>query len=235
MTTGLRKGRAVAILWADLPAARRGDLETWATGEALAPADPGTGVLAVGRYAGISGGPAFIEVHELSNDDAAVVAASARLMAPTLRALERLEATVWPGGAATESGGPRPAGEPGGCLRPDLPARDRRAGGHPRAAARAPDRAHRHPARARGRIQRVVQHRLSDRKHVGERRVRGAPLPEPRSGPRYLTIYELAHAEVSRQPAWDRARAQSIWRRRIERLWTHAPGSPGIYRRLAAR
>ena len=54
-------------------------------------------------------------------------------------------------------------------------------------------------------------------------------------GPRYLTVYEFAHPEVSRQPAWDRARAQSVWRRRIERLWAHAPGSPGIYRRLAAR
>ena len=46
-------------------------------------------------------------------------------------------------------------------------------------------------------------------------------------GPRYLTVYEFAHPEVSRQPAWDRARAQSVWRRRIERLWAHAPGSPG--------
>lgn len=50
-----------------------------------------------------------------------------------------------------------------------------------------------------------------------------------------LTVYEFAHPEVSRQPAWDRTRAQSVWRRRIERLWAHAPGSPGIYRRLAAR
>ena len=55
------------------------------------------------------------------------------------------------------------------------------------------------------------------------------------SGPRYLTVYEFAHPEVSRQPAWDRTRAQSVWRRRIERFWAHAPGSPGIYRRLAAR
>ena len=46
-------------------------------------------------------------------------------------------------------------------------------------------------------------------------------------GPRYLTVYEFAHPEVSRQPAWDRARAQSVWRRRIERFWAHAPGSPG--------
>jgi len=55
------------------------------------------------------------------------------------------------------------------------------------------------------------------------------------AGPRYLTVYEFAHTEVSRQPAWDRARSQSVWRRRIERLWAHASGSPGIYRRLAER
>ena len=49
-----------------------------------------------------------------------------------------------------------------------------------------------------------------------------------------LTVYELANVDVSRQPEWDRVRAQSVWRRRIERLWTHARGSPGIYRRVAA-
>jgi hypothetical protein len=54
-------------------------------------------------------------------------------------------------------------------------------------------------------------------------------------GPRYLTVYELADEHVSRQAEWDRARAQSVWRRRIERLWTHDTGSPGIFRRVAAR
>ena len=49
-----------------------------------------------------------------------------------------------------------------------------------------------------------------------------------------LRVYELANVDVSRQPEWDRVRAQSVWRRRIERLWTHARGSPGIYRRVAA-
>ena len=47
--TGLRKGRALAILWAEVPAARRADLEAWATSEPLAPTDPAVGVLAVGR------------------------------------------------------------------------------------------------------------------------------------------------------------------------------------------
>jgi len=92
--TGLRKGRALAILWADVPSAQRADLEAWATSEPLAPTDPAAGVLAVGRYAGISGAPAFLEVHELLSDDAAVVATSGRAMAVTLRGLGRLGAVT---------------------------------------------------------------------------------------------------------------------------------------------
>jgi hypothetical protein len=236
VTTGPRKGLAVAILWADMPAPRRGDLETWAISEALAPTDPGTGVLAVGRYAGIAGGPVFIEVHELANDDAAVVAASARLMAPTLRALERLGATVWPGGTATESGGQRPASEsPAGVYGQIFPP-----GIDERAAVHGPP-----PVLQIGRIDIPAAHEDEFNEWyntdylIGNMAVNGVYSARRylnrMSGPRYLTIYEFAHQEVSRQPAWDRARAQSIWRRRIERLWTHAPGSPGIYRRLAAR
>ena len=33
----------------------------------------------------------------------------------------------------------------------------------------------------------------------------------------------------------DRTRVRSIRGRRLERLWTHDTGSPGIYRRIAAR
>jgi hypothetical protein len=234
--TGLRKGRAVAILWADTAASRRGELETWAAGEALGAADPGSGVLAVGRYAGISGGPAFIEVHELASDDGAVVAASQRLLGPTLRALERLGATIWPGGTAVEPGGPRPATDsPAGVYGQIFPP-----GIDERAAVHGLP-----PVLQIGRIDIPPEHEEEFNEWyntdylIGNMSVIGVYSARRYlnrvSGPRYLTIYELAHGEVSRQPAWDRARAQSIWRRRIERLWTHAPGSPGIYRRLAAR
>lgn len=232
--TALRKGRALAILWADVPASRRGDLETWATGEALAPADPATGVLAVGRYAGVSGGPAFLEVHELSSDDAPVVAASARLLAPTLRALDRLGATIWPGGTSVEAGAPRPGESPAGVYGQIFPP-----GVDERAAAHGLP-----PALQIGRIDIPAAHEEEFNEwYNGEYLVGYLALNGVYSarrylnrvaGPRYLTVYEFAHTEVSRQPAWDRTRGQSIWRRRIERLWTHAPGSPGIYRRLAA-
>lgn len=234
--TGLRKGRALAILWADVPAPRRADLEAWAASEPLAPTDPAAGVLAVGRYAGISGGPAFLEVHELLSDDPAVVAASGGAMSATLRALERLGATILPGGAPMESHGSHagsvgPAGVYGQIFPPGI---------DERAAVHGPP-----PALQIGRIDIPPAHEdefnewYNTEYLIGNMTVNGVYSARRYLnrgiGPRYLTVYEFAHAEVSRQPAWDRARAQSVWRRRIERLWAHAPGSPGIYRRLAAR
>jgi hypothetical protein len=232
VTAGLRKGRAVAILWVEVPAARRADLEAWATSEPLAPADPAAGVLALGRYAGISGAPAFIEIHELLNDDAAVAAASGRLLAATARALERLDATVLPGGAPGASGSaPSPVGLYGQIFPPGV---DERAAVHGLP-----------PALQIGRIDIPPAHEdefnewYNTEYLLGNMTVNGVygarRYLNRGAGPRYLTVYEFANTEVSRQPAWDRARAQSVWRRRIERLWAHAPGSPGIYRRLTAR
>jgi hypothetical protein len=230
--TGLRKGRALAILWAEPPAARRAELEAWAASEPLAAPDAAAGVLAVGRYAGVSGAPGFLEIHELRSEDATVVAASAGLMAATARALERLDAAVLPGGAPAASGG---LGGPAGVYAQIFPPGvDERAGIH------GPP-----PALQIGRIDIPPVHEDEFNEWyntdylIGNMTVNGVYSARRYlnrgAGPRYLTVYEFAHAEVSRQPAWDRARAQSVWRRRIERLWTHAPGSPGIYRRLAAR
>ena len=39
MTAALRKGRALAILWAEVPESHRADVESWATSEPLALAD----------------------------------------------------------------------------------------------------------------------------------------------------------------------------------------------------
>jgi hypothetical protein len=233
--TGLRKGRALAILWADVPAASRADLEVWAASKPLAPTDPAVGVLAIGRYAGISGAPTFLEVHELLSDDAAVMAASSGRMAATLRALERLGAVILPGGAPGEPSGTRTgsvasAGTYGQIFPPGL---DERAAVHGLP-----------PALQIGRIDIPAEHEdefnewYNSEYLIGNMTVNGVYSARRYLnrglGPRYLTVYEFAHTEVSRQPAWERARAQSVWRRRIERFWAHAPGSPGIYRRLAA-
>jgi hypothetical protein len=234
--TGLRKGRALAILWADLPQGGRADLEAWAAQEPLAPIDPPSGVLAVGRYAAVSGGPAFLEIHELAGEDALVVAASAALFAGTLRGLERLGATVLPGGApaAPASGRGGSGGLAGVYGQIFPPGVDERAATHGLP-----------PALQIGRIDIPAAHEeefnewYNTEYLIGNMTVNGVygarRYLNRVAGPRYLTVYEFAHTEVSRQPAWDRTRSQSVWRRRIERFWSHASGSPGIYRRLTAR
>jgi hypothetical protein len=231
VTAALRKGRALAILWAEVPESHRADVESWATSEPLVLADPARGVLAVGRSAGVSGAPAFIEVHELRSEDAPVVAASGTLMAATLRALERFGAAVLPGGAPGAGLARGGAASLYGQIFP--PGIDERAAVHGLP-----------PALQIGRIDIPPAHEdefnewYNSEYLIGNMTVNGVygarRYLNRGSGPRYLTVYEFAHTEVSRQPAWDRARAQSVWRRRIERLWTHAQGSPGIYRRLAA-
>lgn len=234
--THLRKGRALAILWADVPPAGRAALESWAAEEPLAPIDPPSGVLAVGRYVAVSGGPAFLEIHELVGEDALVVAASAALLSGTLRGLEQVGATVLPGGApsapaAGRAGSAGAAGVYGQIFPPGI---DERAATHGLPAALQIGRIDIPPAH-----EEEFNEWYNTEYLLGNMTVNGVygarRYLNRLAGPRYLTVYEFAHTEVSRQPAWDRARSQSVWRRRIERLWAHASGSPGIYRRLAAR
>ena len=229
----LRKGRALAILWADVPEAGRAELAGWATKEPLASIDPASGVLAVGRYASVSGGPAFLEIHELLGEDALVVAASAARLSATLRELERLGATVLAGGApdgGARSGSTGPAGVYGQIFPPGV---DERAAVHGLPPALQIGRIDIPPAQ-----EDEFNEWYNSEYLIGNMTVNGVygarRYLNRTAGPRYLTVYEFAHTEVSRQPAWDRTRSQSVWRRRIERFWAHAAGSPGIYRRLAA-
>jgi hypothetical protein len=234
--TSLRKGRALAILWADVAEVGRADLEAWASREPLAAIDPPSGVLATGRYAAVSGGPAFLEIHELVDEEALVVAASSALFSETLRGLGRLGATILSGGAPDAAAGGRAgatgsAGVYGQIFPPGI---DERAATHGLP-----------PALQIGRIDIPASHEeefnewYNTEYLLGNMTVNGVygarRYLNRTAGPRYLTVYEFANTEVSRQPAWDRARSQSVWRRRIERFWAHASGSPGIYRRLAAR
>ena len=233
--TELRKGRALAILWADVPRPAGPISKHGRRASRSRRPTPRPGILAVGRYAAVSGGPAFLEVHELLSEEPAVVAASGGRMAETLRGLERLGAAILPGGAPAEAGASRagpsgPAGVYGQIFPPGV---------DERAAVHGPP-----PALQIGRIdippaqEDEFNEWYNTEYLIGNMTVNGVYSARRYlnrvAGPRYLTVYEFAHLEVSRQPAWDRTRAQSVWRRRIERFWAHAPGSPGIYRRLSA-
>jgi hypothetical protein len=212
--SGQRKGTALAILWADVPEPRRAEVEAWASARALEPPRADAGELAVARYVAVAGAPAVIEVCEL-RDEAAAPAAESR-HAGTRTELEARGASVVVG-----------------VYGQIFPPYDERLARHRPA-----------PALQVGRIGIPAEHdeEFNDW-YNGEYLVGYMKVPGVYSARRYrnrtaglpyLTVYELANVDVSRQPEWDRVRAQSVWRRRIERLWTHARGSPGIYRRVAA-
>lgn len=213
----LRKGLALSILWADVPEETRGGVLAWARQDPIGEPERGEGVLAVGRYAAVSGAPPFIEVYELADEAAATTAACAGRQARTGRALAGAGATITRGVYAQIF----PSGVDERSAVHGLP-----------------------PALQIGRIGIPPLHDEEFNEwYNGEYLVGYLKVPgvygarryrNRTEGLPYLTVYELADDQVSRQPEWDRVRAQSVWRRRIERLWSHAPGSPGIYRRLAS-
>ena len=51
-------------------------------------------------------------------------------------------------------------------------------------------------------------------------------------GPKYLTMYEFEHEKVPETLAWDVRRSRDTMHQHIGGSYGHAPGSPGVYRRI---
>ena len=51
-------------------------------------------------------------------------------------------------------------------------------------------------------------------------------------GPKYLTMYEFEHEKVPETLAWEKQRTQDTMNQYIGGAYGHAPGSPGVYRRV---
>ena len=51
-------------------------------------------------------------------------------------------------------------------------------------------------------------------------------------GPKYLTMYEFEHEKVPETLAWEKQRGQDTMNQYIGGHYGHAPGSPGVYRRV---
>ena len=50
--------------------------------------------------------------------------------------------------------------------------------------------------------------------------------------PKYQTIYEFEHEKVPETAAWHERHAQDTMHQFIGGTYNHAPGSPGVYRRI---
>ena len=51
-------------------------------------------------------------------------------------------------------------------------------------------------------------------------------------GPKYLTMYEFEHEKVPETLAWEKQRGRDTMNEYIGGAYGHAPGSPGVYRRI---
>ena len=51
-------------------------------------------------------------------------------------------------------------------------------------------------------------------------------------GPKYLTMYEFEHEKVPETLAWEKQRGRDTMNDYIGGAYGHAPGSPGVYRRI---
>ena len=51
-------------------------------------------------------------------------------------------------------------------------------------------------------------------------------------GPKYVTVYEFEHEKVPETQDWNTRRAQDRMHETIGGTYGHAPGSPGVYRRV---
>ena len=51
-------------------------------------------------------------------------------------------------------------------------------------------------------------------------------------GPKYLTMYEFEHERVPETLSWEKQRGQDTMNQYIGGTYGHAPGSPGVYRRV---
>ena len=51
-------------------------------------------------------------------------------------------------------------------------------------------------------------------------------------GPKYLTMYEFEHEKVPETLAWEKQRGRDTMNEYIGGAYGHAPGSPGLYRRI---
>ena len=212
-----KKGSALLMVWADVPADREPDFNRWYNEEHIAERMSVPGFLGAARYEAVKGGPKHLACYELE-DVAVLDSAEYRRVSenPTewtrrcspqaigTTSIRNVYAMIHPKSLTPEAAatGMAPALQIG---RMDVP---------PEVDAEfntwydtiyVPNY-ETVPGVIRGRRYRAV---------VGE--------------PRYLTLYEFEHPKVSESAAWLAQRDASPVTRRIRPHMRHAPGSPGIW------
>ena len=212
-----KKGTALLMVWADIPAYKEDEFNKWYNEEHLAELLAVPGVLNAARYEAVKSGPKYLACYELESP--AVVESDAFKNRPR---------TPW-GGRVSPSiiGNPvisnvyemiRPA-----KLSPDIASRDMA------------------PALQIGRMDIPPEHEAewnewySNIYTVNYEKVPGCigarRWKAVRGEPKYAVVYEFEHEKVSESAEWLAQRDINPINERMRSLMQHAPGSPGIWRK----
>ena len=212
-----KKGTGILIMWAEIPAELEDELRRWYDEEHLAEVMAVPGVLNAARYEATSSGPKHLVVYELESP--AVV-----------------ESEAWTSRPRTEWG------------KTDSPQRHRLRLHQQRLRDDSPGPAHRRnrqqrhgPALQIGRMDVPAENDAEWNEWYSGVYVpnyekvpgciRGRRVRAVRGSPAYATVYEFEDENVSQTEEWLRQREIHPDNQRMRDIMTHAPGSPGIWKK----
>lgn len=215
-----KKGSALLMVFTDVPVAHEAEFNAWYNQEHLPERLSAPGFLDAGRYEALRGGPRYLAVYELESADA--------LQTDEYLRMSR-NPTPW-----TQRMSP---GVIGRDTARNVYTRIYPAENDPNTLGRGMA-----PALQIGRMN--VPAALENKYNEYYDTVRTpANLQIPgclhvrryhavEGEPKYLTMYEFEHEKVPETPAWERQRGQDTMNQYIGGSYGHAPGSPGVYRRV---
>jgi hypothetical protein len=215
MTT--KKGSALLMVWADIPADKEKEFNRWYNEEHLAERLAVPGFLSAARYEAVKGGPKHLACYEL--ESAAVLESAA---------YKKVQAnpTAWTKRCSPEHIGTAYIRNVYTMI-------------HPKALAPAAAQSAMAPALQMGRMDVPPEadaefntwyntvYVPNYEKVPGV--VRGRRYRAVTGAPTYLTLYEFEHPKVPESAAWSAQRDISPANARMRSHMHHAPGSPGVY------
>jgi hypothetical protein len=214
-----KKGNGIFLVYADVDPAHEEEFNAWYDTEHLGDLLKLPGFLDAARYAAVKGGPSYLAVYELASADAlkspefqryrANPTPWSRRMSPAVigkNFTRTLGAQIFPAEAERADRGWAPALQIGRMSVPEA-------------------------------VDREWNEWYNTEYIPGYRKVPGVIYARRyrvvEGETKYTTVYEFEHEKVSETPEWNEQRARSSPRsERMRQAMTHAPGSPGVYRRI---
>ena len=211
-----KRGTGLLMVWADVPAEMEEEFNRWYDEEHIAELLDIPGVLSAARYVAVRGGPKYLACYELENSQ--VVGGQAwqrhrenptewsKRMSPRVIGttfINNVYQQIFP--TEVSQGEMAPALQIG---RMDV------------------------PAEIDGKFNEWYNTIYVPNYEKVPGCVRGRRYNAMTGQPKYATVYEFEHEEVSQSPEWAAARDAHPSSAGMRDHMTHAPGSPGVYKKV---